>query len=710
MKAIWSALLKRFQQVDQSDPLPKDARIGPLDYVLSAAAAGLAVYSAGMGLLLTSISTFFVVLVLVGTAVSFVLQRLLPERAQRWDGLLYVLAGAIAITQARELNGLLAEGGFPRQLMLAGVLCWMLALGSLALWRDMSLLFQAVPSIALFGLVGTWDTFRGSIFAFFGFLLCFAALFARAHRRQMLSLAILSGYPRVDDIRRGPWRWMAGPEWALGSATVILLLSFLGAPLFQQSVQGIAGTMRVPAPPTPQTSGSSSDPFRVSDNSVISRIGLGPSEVTEAILMYVTMDEQRYLRSRTYGRYESRGWVIVNDFANRNEIATALLNPNSELNLSREALSNAQSMPFKIEPVQPLVSSLPIPGELESLSGNLSYGLRPDGTISLFSRVTGGEPIQGIVRIPSPDAAVRDTATKVSEIYTDIHELDPIPQRVRELAKEVVQGLETDIDKAKAIKRAIEERVRYNLNAPATPQGADPVEHFLFVSKEGYCDVFASAMVLMARSVGLPARYTTGYYTRVTDMDSQGRFRVREADAHSWAEIFFEGVGWIVFDPTEGAIAVPGGERGTATASLAWYQRTWVQWILGALAAALLSLTLFKLGGLVRKKVLLKQSPQRRLNKLYADFIGALERQTGKPKRPSQTPFEYFDTIEPLLPVAQDGIAEATEAFVQSFYAPEPAGSEEVEELRTKVKGLLLELRQAGKSKSIMALDGLRRR
>ncbi len=65
---------------------------------------------------------------------------------------------------------------------------------AVCMWRDSTLLFQAVPGIAIFGYVGTWDTYRYAPFMFFGFLLCFATLFARAHARDMMMRARESGY------------------------------------------------------------------------------------------------------------------------------------------------------------------------------------------------------------------------------------------------------------------------------------------------------------------------------------------------------------------------------------------------------------------------------------------------------------------------------------------------------------------------------------
>jgi hypothetical protein len=81
------------------------------------------------------------------------------------------------------------------------------------------------------------------------------------------------------------------------------------------------------------------------------------------------------------------------------------------------------------------------------------------------------------------------------------------------------------------------------------------VDHFLFELQEGYCDYYASAMVVMARAVGVPARFATGYAQGTFDYDA-GRWMVTEKDGHSWVEIYFEGIGWVEFEPTAGLPAV----------------------------------------------------------------------------------------------------------------------------------------------------------
>lgn len=101
----------------------------------------------------------------------------------------------------------------------------------------------------------------------------------------------------------------------------------------------------------------------------------------------------------------------------------------------------------------------------------------------------------------------------------------------------------------------------YNLKVESAPRGKDFVEYFLFESHEGYCAHFASAAVLMLRYLGVPARYATGYSVSASEFSGMagGEYMavVRDRQAHAWAEVYLDGVGWIPVEVTPGAEAFP---------------------------------------------------------------------------------------------------------------------------------------------------------
>lgn len=122
---------------------------------------------------------------------------------------------------------------------------------------------------------------------------------------------------------------------------------------------------------------------------------------------------------------------------------------------------------------------------------------------------------------------------------------------VSDLAYRIVTeaGAQTPYDKAKAIERWLRTNIQYNESIPAPPPNTDPIEWFLFQRREGYCNYYSTAMVLMLRSQGVPSRMAAGF-AQGTWLPEQGAFLVRERDAHTWVEVYFPGYGWVEFEPT----------------------------------------------------------------------------------------------------------------------------------------------------------------
>jgi transglutaminase-like putative cysteine protease len=107
---------------------------------------------------------------------------------------------------------------------------------------------------------------------------------------------------------------------------------------------------------------------------------------------------------------------------------------------------------------------------------------------------------------------------------------------------------QTDYDKAMAIKRYLA-GISYIEAGTSPPSGVDGVDYFLATARTGNCTNFASAMVVMLRSAGVPARFATGYIVR--ELSDNGKMAVvRAKDYHAWPEVYFPGYGWVEFEPT----------------------------------------------------------------------------------------------------------------------------------------------------------------
>jgi hypothetical protein len=124
-----------------------------------------------------------------------------------------------------------------------------------------------------------------------------------------------------------------------------------------------------------------------------------------------------------------------------------------------------------------------------------------------------------------------------------------ITERTRALAEEITAGFETPYDKVAAITRWLRNHILYSRTTFPPPEGVEPIDWFLFDYRVGFCNYYASAEVVLLRSLGIPARLAVGYASGTYDEET-GVYVVRAADAHAWPEVFFPGYGWVEFEPT----------------------------------------------------------------------------------------------------------------------------------------------------------------
>ncbi len=142
-----------------------------------------------------------------------------------------------------------------------------------------------------------------------------------------------------------------------------------------------------------------------------------------------------------------------------------------------------------------------------------------------------------------------DVSQSMREQYLQLPSLSP---DVQSLAEKVTVTSKSSYAKAKAVERHLQENYRYSLDIEASVQKS-PIEEFLFIRKTGYCEHYASAMVVLLRTLGIPARLATGFLAGEWN-DFGHYYTVRQSDAHAWVEVFFPLSGWMTFDPTPNVI------------------------------------------------------------------------------------------------------------------------------------------------------------
>jgi transglutaminase-like putative cysteine protease len=659
-------------------------KTGWFDHLLSTIAGSLVLYCVGMAVSRPDVGNLLLGLFILGNFVSWILSATLERsRLIVWDGIVYLGMVGLLFFSFGSLGKAVSDDPFLGIFSSVGFLSWMLVFGSFAAWRDSTLLFQAVPGIAMFGLIGCYDTFRSVTYYFFAFLLCIATLFARINARNMLDYAVRSGAavarsspdesPLVS-LRKGPWRSVAGPTWALLSAGIIVVLSLVSAPLVQQSVQGVVGHFKLPIPPS-NRGPNAVTPFFHSEQQGSVQVGLGPVQLAAEPVLRIQMDEPRFLRSSIYQYYTGHGW--------------SKLDPNSDSEAQRSSLANMtqqakaevephRKLDFTIEMLTARGGVLPVPGEVLGITGNPDVQPATDGTYSLRPGASLNVPFVGTSLVPVDPDVFSSAERNIPELDLSLWtSTGGLPQDVIDLVRKVTEKEKTDAGKANAIRMTIAQRIVYDQQAEAVPEDRDAVQYTLFSSHRGYCDVFASSMVMMARAAGIPARYVTGFYPFSPELDSAGRMTIHESDAHAWAELYFKGVGWRAFDATEGAQEADGRGRGESTSGFAWLHSAWfsgfVEVAFGALSAILVVFLANR--SWVRPA---RDVEREKVARLYLRFNSALARQSGKIRLPEQTPEEYLAAIAPLL-YGQFGEASAlTQVFLGALFGTSVPSYEEL--------------------------------
>jgi hypothetical protein len=278
-------------------------------------------------------------------------------------------------------------------------------------------------------------------------------------------------------------------------------------------------------------------------------------------------------------------------------------------------------------------------------------------------------------------------------------------ERIHQLAVQVTEaaGAKTPYDKAKAIEAYLRDsrNFTYTLTPPLPPTGRDPLDFFLFDSKQGYCEFFASAMGDMLRSLGIPTRLVNGFGPGNYDTTTNA-WIVRGEDAHTWVETYFPDYGWIPFEPTpdgsytpitRGSTGTPcfrdncdslgGGSVGGAVGPPVKPGDVGPQNDPGAVPGSTSAFafrlpdagTLMRIIGVLLALILLllvaavRYLRPRTVTKVWKRTL-LLARLAGAERRTGETPLELGRRLARTFPEASEPVRSLADGFVVSAYAP----------------------------------------
>lgn len=249
--------------------------------------------------------------------------------------------------------------------------------------------------------------------------------------------------------------------------------------------------------------------------------------------------------------------------------------------------------------------------------------------------------------------------------------------RTVQLAERIAAGLSTPYAKVRAVERWLGSNTEYSLDAPLAPRGVDVVDHFLFESKLGWCEQVASSMVVLLRLMGVPARLATGFVPGRWNPIAR-RYEVRESDAHAWTEVFFDGVGWIGFDPTAD-VPIAGGTP-SAAGPLGWVVDHLLALVAAVVVIVLAAGPVARLVAGAADRLARRRRPRR--DRWAARLGWELERlgsRVGVARSPTETATRYAARVAERLDVsdpAPSALAAVGEAVDRDLYDAEPLDDE----------------------------------
>lgn len=260
--------------------------------------------------------------------------------------------------------------------------------------------------------------------------------------------------------------------------------------------------------------------------------------------------ERVYLRGLAFDQYNGRSWSSSGRHRRSlGAIADGTFVIRSGGGRSLSALSQPLRQDILLEALD--TSVLFAAPFAESLSGEFA-GMQLDSMTGLHLPYPSTSRIRYSVLSREHQIMPDEQTSTVLEYAAVIRDRYlPLPQgsdRIAELARRVTDGAGTPYEKATAVLNHLLSSYTYSLEGDTTTS-SHPIDEFLFTRKTGYCEHYATAMVLMLRSIGIPARLVTGFLA--TEWNDFGNYyTVRQRDAHAWVEVYYPQSGWMTMDPT----------------------------------------------------------------------------------------------------------------------------------------------------------------
>jgi transglutaminase-like putative cysteine protease len=633
------------------------------------------------------------VAVLVGIPGGFAWSHVAREREGFWLkvglalGVLVVFGGFL-----RAVSGA-ADGSFAEvQVPLAELFLWVQLLHSLDVPGRRDLLFSLVSSLVLVAVAGVLSISLGFGLFLVAWGIAALASLVLAHRSAVGELPRLGDPPALR-----PGEGMVTslrPLFAVVALVAVLgITAFLVSPAaggarsltFPTSLPSLRSTgqgggianpsLGAGDPAAPEGSGGAAASFGyfgfANDLDTSAR-----GRPDDTLVMRVRSAAPDFWRGQSFERWDGRRWTAADDDPEPVLGGTPFQLP------AVRAGSDELVQTYYVEREGPnLVFGAMNPAELYLAESGVF--VLPDGTIRTSAHLPEGTVYTVVSRrVPATAELLRsvsgpDAPRPPAAVAARYLQLPDVPERVRALARDVTAGAPTTYDKVRALEGWMAEHTRYTLDIPPLPAGADAVDQFLFEDRRGFCEQIGTSLVVLLRSLGIPARLGVGYVSGERNPFT-GLYEVKASDAHAWAEVWFPGTGWQIFDPTA-SVPLAGDSRLTgAGAGLGAFLSARLP-DLPDVVPALLTIAVGVLvlaGGRVALRWRRRRRAARRRTwgEAWSAELEGLGAAKGRPRRESESLREYVLALRPVLPAR--GWSSAVAVVEEDAFSGGPAPPE----------------------------------
>ncbi|MHB1456340.1 MAG: transglutaminase domain-containing protein [Armatimonadota bacterium] len=610
-------------------------------------------------------------------------------------GLSIFLAAHVSARQILFL-GTTESGG----LTLAILISFIMIVISYYIISDEMLLFSCIPPLSLIGLTGTMGQDESIILYFSAYLVLASLLMIqqnltanndkRARQKHPLSIyAVIAATITI-------------------AAIVIGLIAF--KVIYEPVDRRILSRLVVPLPFQNPT---------VQDINDYIPVGPSPSTSNEE-LMTVQTNNPILLRGQTFSYYTGALWrdrrplmgqILSDDPGIIGIDQDFKMTVRSSFKIPQDKTAGLRKSVKKIKQLITITNGkfriVFAPAEPEIVQFNDSFNLfnssKMIGT-SRFREAGSACKVESLVSDASPNELRKAGKSYPEDYKTWYLQIPPLEYDIKKLSDQICRGKRNPYDKAAAIQDYLEKYYTYDLLASMKQGEKDIVSDFLFNTKTGHCTLFASAMVMLSRHAGIPARLATGFNFGQYDEES-GLYTITAANKHAWAELYFPNYGWITFDPSAASVNVSFKEKIIkALTNFSTYLRSKrtviiVIAIIGLLAGYLLKTELFdKLKGKRKSSDGLAY-----ISKAVANYrrMCTILGKFGFVKDPALTPLEYESRLNKQLDGKLIWLSSLVDAVTSDLitvrYADKPVPDERLNTNEGHLKKLMKDLKSARK-------------